>query len=84
MLVLIYIIISFIFVYINATACYIRGVTYPWKQDIPLCLIWPVVVPVWIINLINSDDPECSQCHNKASIGHKMSCGKRYNRKNKQ
>jgi len=78
---IIYLITTLIFIYINATACYLRKMPYPWKDDILLCFAWPIVVPVWIINLILvSDDPECSECHNKTSVGHKMSCGERYNK----
>lgn len=52
MLVLIYLIVALIVSYINASGCYIRGMKYPWKQDIPLCLGWPVTVPLGILAII--------------------------------
>lgn len=52
---IVYLVVSLIFVYINATACYIRGMKYPWRQDIPLCLIWPVTAPIGILAIIASE-----------------------------
>jgi hypothetical protein len=55
MFIIIYFTVTLIFIYINATGCYIREMKYPWKQDIPLCLIWPVTVPIGILAIIASE-----------------------------
>lgn len=53
--ILIYLIMTLIFVYINATGCYIRGMKYPWRQDIILCLFWPVTAVIGILAIIASE-----------------------------
>ena len=55
MFLLIYFIVTLIFIYINATGCYIRSMKYPWRQDIILCLFWPVTAVVGILAIIASE-----------------------------
>lgn len=55
MFLVVYFIATLIFVYINAVGCYVRGIKYPWKQDIPLCLIWPITVPIGIMAIVASE-----------------------------
>lgn len=55
MLILIYLLVTLIFIYINASGCYIRSIKYPWKSDILLCFIWPITVPIGIVAIIASE-----------------------------
>ena len=58
MFLLIYFTVTLIFIYINATGCYIREMKYPWKSDIPKCLIWPLAIPMGILFIIKSGQGE--------------------------
>lgn len=55
MLILIYLIVTLVFIYINAMGCYIRAIKYPWRSDIPLCLVWPISVPLGILTIVASE-----------------------------
>ena len=52
---IIYFIVTLLVIYMNAMGCYIRGIKYPWKQDILLCMVWPVTVPIGIMAIIASE-----------------------------
>lgn len=52
---IIYLIVTLIFIYINAVGCYIRAIKYPWRQDLLLCMAWPVTVPIGILVIIASE-----------------------------
>jgi len=51
----VYFIVTLIFIYINATGCYIRAMKYPWREDIILCFFWPITVPIGILAIIASE-----------------------------
>lgn len=55
MLFIIYLMASLLVCYTHAHGCLVRGVKYPWKEDILLCLLWPVVVPLGIFVIIASE-----------------------------
>lgn len=55
MLILIYFIVTLVFIYINAMGCYIRAMKYHWKEDIILCFFWPITAPIGILAIIASD-----------------------------
>lgn len=55
MFLILYFIIALIVIYINASGCYIRGMKYPWKEDMILCLFWPITVPIGILAIIASE-----------------------------
>lgn len=63
MLSIIYLIVILLTCYINAATCYARGIKYPWKEDILLCIFWPVTMPIAILAIIafestfNKDKP---------------------------
>ena len=50
--ILIYFIVTLLVIYINATGCYIRGMRYPWKEDMILSLFWPIGLPLGILIVI--------------------------------
>lgn len=52
---IIYLIVTLIFIYINAVGCYIRAIKYPWRQDILLCMVWPITIPIGILAIIASE-----------------------------
>lgn len=55
MLILIYLVVTLLFIYINAMGCYIRATKYHWKEDIILCFFWPITVPIGILAIIASE-----------------------------
>jgi hypothetical protein len=55
MLVLIYLIVTLVVMYIHAHGCYIKGINYPWKSDIILCFLWPIVLPFGIWMIVSSE-----------------------------
>ena len=55
MLILIYLVVTLIFIYIRAMGCYIRAVKYPWRSDIILCFFWPITAPIGILTIIASE-----------------------------
>lgn len=52
---IIYFIVTLLVIYMNAIGCYIRGIKYPWRQDVLLCMAWPVTVPFGILAIIASE-----------------------------
>lgn len=56
MLILIYLIVTLIFIYIDAVGCYIRAIKYPWRQDVLLCMAWPITAPIGILAIIASEN----------------------------
>ena len=55
MLILIHLVVTLVFIYINAMGCYIRAIKYHWKEDIILCFFWPITAPIGILAIIASD-----------------------------
>lgn len=55
MFLVLYFIVTLIVIYINATGCYIRGIKYPWRGDVLLCMAWPITVPIGILAIIASE-----------------------------
>jgi ABC-type Mn2+/Zn2+ transport system permease subunit len=55
MLILVYLIVALIVMYIHAHGAFIKGQEYPWKEDILLCLIWPITVPLGIVMIVASE-----------------------------
>lgn len=54
-LIIIYFIVALIMSYIHAHGCYVKGVKYPWKEDLWLCAIWPITLPLGIVMIVVSD-----------------------------
>lgn len=55
MLFIIYLIASLLVCYTHAHGCLVRGIKYPWKEDILLCVFWPVTMPIAILAIIASE-----------------------------
>jgi ABC-type Mn2+/Zn2+ transport system permease subunit len=51
-----YFIVSLIVSYIHAHSCYVKGKSYPWKEDILLCVIWPITLPAGIVMIVLSEN----------------------------
>jgi len=77
-------IIGVLFVFYYETEDILLGnLSTTFQQIIAFSLFWPISIPfgaysMWKEIIKNRKDPECSECHNKSSVGHKMSCGERY------
>lgn len=55
MLFIIYLVVVLVYSYINAATCYAKDIKYPWKEDILLCVFWPVTMPIAILAIIASE-----------------------------
>lgn len=79
LLIVIYLIVSLIVLYSEALDCYRSKCKLEVKQSLVFSLGWIISLP-WSIYSIWKElkDPECVECHNKESVGHKMSCSERY------
>ena len=55
MLFITYLVVILVSCYINAATCYAQGTKYPRKEDILLCLFWPVTMPIAILAIITSE-----------------------------
>lgn len=52
---IIYLIVTLVVSYIHAHGCYVKGVKYPWKEDLILCFLWPITLPVGIWMIVVSE-----------------------------
>ena len=80
---LIYIIGTMFTFYYETEDIFLGKLPTPLKGVVIFSLLWPASLiygayTMWKEIIEGRKDPSCVECHNKESVGHKMSCQERY------